>query len=276
MNHNLIVRTISGAVYVAAILAGLLLGPISFGIVFLAFCFLCLVEFYQLINNGLSLDINTPIATFAGVFLYIAGYLMASGIVETPLIFVPWIAIFIYLSVREIYRSDIKNIHALAYTFFGQVYIALPFTLLTLLAFDHSYGLVAYGHEKVLALFVILWANDVMAYLFGSKFGKHRLLERISPKKSWEGFWAGLVSGIVAAVIFAFVWPNVLNIWQWIGFGLVVGVFGVWGDLFESLIKRCLGVKDSGRMMPGHGGIVDRMDSFLMAVPAAVLYLMFI
>ena len=123
-----------------------------------------------------------------------------------------------------------------------------------------------------MAVFIFLWTSDTGAYCFGSLFGKHRLFERISPKKSWEGSIGGTFVSLLAALI---VWyfDRSLNIPQWLGFALVVVIFGTWGDLVESLLKRQLGIKDSGNILPGHGGLLDRFDSSLLALPAVVIYL---
>ena len=129
-----------------------------------------------------------------------------------------------------------------------------------------------------LSIFIFLWTNDTGAYCSGSLFGKHKLFPRISPAKSWEGSIGGGILVVIVAALIGYSTTNesgvnMLTIPQWIGLGIVVAVFGTWGDLVESLFKRTLGVKDSGNILPGHGGMLDRFDSSLMAIPAAVVYL---
>jgi len=173
-----------------------------------------------------------------------------------------------------------KNpLHDWAYTMLSQMYIALPFSMINVLAFrnmpDQSVG---FYYLLPLSIFIFLWINDTGAYCAGSLFGRHRLFERISPKKSWEGSIGGGVLVLIAAAI---IWHieqqgenlSGLNLIEWLGLGLVVVVFGTWGDLVESLFKRTLGIKDSGNILPGHGGMLDRFDSSLLAIPAAVVYL---
>jgi phosphatidate cytidylyltransferase len=162
----------------------------------------------------------------------------------------------------------------------AQMYIALPFSLLNTLAFHSTpQGFVAYDAVLPLSVFVFLWMNDTGAYLCGSLLGKHKLFPRISPGKSWEGSIGG---GILVIAIAVLVWYlteqyqlNQLGLTaiEWAGLGLTVVVFGTWGDLVESLFKRTLGIKDSGNILPGHGGMLDRFDSSLLAIPAAVVYL---
>ena len=162
----------------------------------------------------------------------------------------------------------------------SQLYIALPFSMLNVLAFEQAPNGITYQYNMQLPLcvFVFLWLNDTGAYCSGSLFGKHKLFPRISPAKSWEGSVGGaILVMIVAAIIGYFSNTNCqmsqLSIIGWVGLGLIVVVFGTWGDLVESLFKRTLGIKDSGKIMPGHGGMLDRFDSSLMAIPASVVYL---
>ena len=157
----------------------------------------------------------------------------------------------------------------------SQLYVALPFALLNVLAFQNSpeTGSVTYNPILPLSIFVFIWLSDTGAYCVGSLIGKHRLFERISPKKSWEGSIGG------ANILHRFLsWHLHISFlsclgWQWVGLAIVVVIFGTWGDLTESLMKRQLGIKDSGNILPGHGGMLDRFDSALMAIPAAVVYL---
>lgn len=153
----------------------------------------------------------------------------------------------------------------------SQLYIAVPFSIIPCLAFSNNGFVWIYP----LAIFLFLWTNDTGAYCFGTLFGKHRLFERISPKKSWEGSIGGGVLSLVVASVVAY-FDQSLNLWQWLGFALVVVVFGTWGDLVESLLKRQLGIKDSGNILPGHGGMLDRFDSSLLAIPAVAVYLYFL
>ena len=161
-----------------------------------------------------------------------------------------------------------------AFSMLSQLYVALPFALLNVLAFQYNptESSVTYNPILSLSIFVFIWLSDTGAYCVGSLIGKHRLFERISPKKSWEGSIGGGVFSIASSFVFAHYFPF-MPVWQWAGLALIVVIFGTWGDLTESLMKRQLGIKDSGHILPGHGGMLDRFDSALLAIPAAVVYL---
>lgn len=175
-------------------------------------------------------------------------------------------------STTFIKRNDV--LHGIIYSTFGQIYITLPICLLMLISYyqPYNYEGSGYDHLPVLALFVFLWVNDTAAYFIGSLIGKHKLIEHISPKKSVEGFFAGIIFTLLSSFIFARLYPD-FSIIFWAGFALIVSLFGTLGDLFESLIKRTSSVKDSGTLIPGHGGILDRIDSLLVTIPAVFLYL---
>ena len=191
-------------------------------------------------------------------------------------VFIPYLVSIVYLMVAELYLKAEDPIHDWAYTMLSQVYIALPFSLLNVLAF-HANG--QYSYVFPLSVFIFLWMNDTGAYCVGSLLGRHKLFPRISPGKSWEGSIGG---GVLVIGIAVLIWylldtylsdqPN-LTVAEWAGLGLTVVIFGTWGDLVESLFKRTIGVKDSGNILPGHGGMLDRFDSSLLAIPAAVVYL---
>ncbi len=207
-----------------------------------------------------------------------AGY--CSGLTPSAA-FVPYLLTVVYLLVSELYLKQTNPINNWAYTMLSQMYIALPFSMINVLAFRSTPdGNVTFEWLLPLSLFIFLWTNDTGAYCSGSLLGRHKLFPRISPGKSWEGSIGGAVFVMIAAAIIYFL--NVgqtdglvagMPLWQWLGLGLVVVVFGTWGDLVESLFKRTLGIKDSGNILPGHGGMLDRFDSSLMAIPAAVVYL---
>ena len=199
--------------------------------------------------------------------------------IEGFIVFVPYVLTIIYMFISELYLKNENPVNSWAYTMLGQMYIVLPFSLINVLAFQQvGPGQITFDFLLPLSIFIFLWTNDTGAYVCGSLFGKHKLFPRISPKKSWEGsIGGGILVLIVAGVIGYFAnnsgTPHVLSIPAWVGLGLVVVFFGTWGDLVESLLKRTLGVKDSGNILPGHGGMLDCFDSSLLAIPAAVVYL---
>ena len=186
-----------------------------------------------------------------------------------------WLAVaLLYFVVRltmQLYVKSENPIRDMALSILGIVYVALPITLLNVIYFDYS-------PKILLAAFIFIWINDTGAYCVGSTLGKHRLFERVSPKKSWEGFWGGMAFCVVTSYLLYTCneFFNGPNLWVWIGFGLIVSIFATWGDLCESLIKRTLKVKDSGTLLPGHGGILDRIDSLLMVSPSILIYFMII
>jgi phosphatidate cytidylyltransferase len=149
------------------------------------------------------------------------------------------------------------------------VYCAAPFSLLNFIALGSE---LSFTPWFVLALFVFVWINDSGAFLVGTQIGKHRLLERISPKKSWEGFVGGLLFTLASSLVFAHFFSEI-SLYIWLGLSATIVVFATLGDLTESLLKRTLGVKDSGKLLPGHGGMLDRFDSIIMAIPALYIYL---
>ena len=275
--NNFIVRTITAVFFVAAIVCSFL-RPEAMVLLFALVTGLTIWEFTGLVNQRKGVTVNRMICTVAGVyfFLAMAGY---SSELTPSAVFIPYLVTLIYLMVEELYLKHEDPINNWAYTMLSQLYIALPFSLLNVLAFRSNGYDIEYSYLAPLAVFVFLWMNDTGAYCVGSLLGRHKLFPRVSPGKTWEGSIGGAL--LVVAVALA-IWHFTtlygvndlgLSAAEWAGMGLVVVVFGTWGDLVESLFKRTLGVKDSGNILPGHGGMLDRFDSSLLAVPAVVVYL---
>lgn len=275
MKSNFIQRAITGVIFVGVLIGCILGGPISFSLLFALITALTIHEFGTIVSKQPDVEINKPICMLAGVFLFF-GFAYLSVMPGQSEILIPYLFLLIYLLVSELYLKKKNPLNNWAYTMMSQVYIALSFSMLNVLAY-HSVGgtspyQIQYNPILPLSIFIFTWINDTGAYCTGMLFGKHRLFERISPKKSWEGSIGGGVFSIIAAILMAHFFPF-MSIGVWIGLALTVVVFGTWGDLTESLLKRTLGIKDSGNILPGHGGMLDRFDSTLMAVPAAVVYL---
>lgn len=271
---NLIQRTITGVLFVAILVGCILYGPLSFVTLFAFITGLTVWEFAHLVNQEADVQINRLITTTGGIYLFVAVFCFCTEQTDAR-IFIPYLLILIYLMVSELYLKRENPVNNWAYSFMSQLYVALPFALLNVLAFQRDNGspnAFSYNAVLPLAVFIFNWVNDTGAYCTGTLFGKHRLFERISPKKSWEGSIGGGVLCILVSLLMAHFFPFLSEL-EWIGFALVVVIFGTWGDLVESLFKRHLGIKDSGHILPGHGGMLDRFDSTLLAIPAVVLYL---
>ena len=275
--NNFIVRTITGVIFVAAIVASFL-KPETMVLLFSIVTGLTVWEFTGLVNERENVTVNRFICTVAGVYFFFAMTYFCSdlyGGAAKSVVFIPYLVTIIYLMIAELYLKQADPIQDWAYTMLSQMYIALPFSLLNVLAFTATTnGVVTFNTLLPLSIFIFLWVNDSGAYCVGSLLGRHKLFPRISPGKSWEGSIGGAVFVLLAAyAISYFLDGRMLNSLEWLGLGLVVVIFGTWGDLVESLFKRTLGIKDSGNILPGHGGMLDRFDSSLMAIPAAVVYL---
>ena len=274
---NFIIRTITGIIFVAAIVASFL-RPEAMVLLFSIVTGLTVWEFTGLVNEREHVTVNRFICTVAAVYLFFAMTYYCSdlyGGAAKSVVFIPYLVTIIYLLISELYLKQTDPIEDWAYTMLSQMYIALPLSLLNVLAFTATpEGTVTFNPLLPLSVFVFLWVNDSGAYCIGSLIGRHKLFPRISPGKSWEGSVGGAVFVLAAAyAIHYFLDVPVTNLYHWLGLGLVVVVFGTWGDLVESLLKRTLGVKDSGDILPGHGGMLDRFDSALLAIPASVVYL---
>lgn len=273
---NLVQRTITGVLFVAILVGGILFSPLTFGLLFMLITALSVWEFARLVNQRADVAVNPFITTLGGVYLFLAIYCYCTEATDAR-IFIPYLLILIYLLVSELYLKQPSPMNNWAYSLMSQLYVALPFALLCVLAFQRNAvesdsSPISFNAILPLSVFIFNWSNDTGAYCTGMLFGRHRLFERISPKKSWEGSVGGGIISVIVSLIMAHFFPF-LSTLQWVGFALVVVVFGTWGDLVESLLKRQLGIKDSGNILPGHGGMLDRFDSTLLAVPAVVLYL---
>ena len=273
---NLVQRTITGVLFVAILVGGILFSPLTFGLLFMLITALSVWEFARLVNQRADVAVNPFITTLGGVYLFLAIYCYCTEATDAR-IFIPYLLILIYLLVSELYLKQPNPMNNWAYSLMSQLYVALPFALLCVLAFQRNpvesdSSPISFNAILPLSVFIFNWSNDTGAYCTGMLFGRHRLFERISPKKSWEGSVGGGIISVIVSLIMAHFFPF-LSTLQWVGFALVVVVFGTWGDLVESLLKRQLGIKDSGNILPGHGGMLDRFDSTLLAVPAVVLYL---
>lgn len=275
--RNFFVRTITGIIFVAAIVASFL-RPEAMVLLFSIVTGMTVWEFTGLVNERPGVSVNRFISTVAAVYFFFAMTYFCSDLyagTAKSVVFIPYLVTIVYLLIAELYMKQEDPIEDWAYTMLAQMYIALPFSLLNVLAFTATPGGIATFNTLLpLSIFIFLWVNDSGAYCIGSLLGRHKLFPRISPGKSWEGSIGGAIFVLAAAfAISYYLDQTMLTLWQWMGLGLVVVIFGTWGDLIESLFKRTLGIKDSGNILPGHGGMLDRFDSSLLAIPAAVIYL---
>ena len=252
-------------------------GPQSAFIFFALVAAGCVYEFGTIMNKHYEAETNRPLSAIAAFILCSAVWQYQIGYGDYVKMFALYGFTLLYIIVSELYRQADNPIRNWALAFASQIYIALPFSLLPFISirYDAVENLMQYEWIYTLAIFIFLWTNDTGAYLVGSLFGRYvpyKLFPRISPKKSWIGSMGGVMLTIIAAAVIEH-YAAGLPLWQWIGLALTVCVFGTWGDLVESLIKRQVGIKDSGKILPGHGGFLDRFDSALLAIPGAVIYL---
>ena len=275
--RNLIIRTLTGAIYVLLLVGCTVYSPVSAFFFFAIIAAATLWEFGTLMNTHVGAKMPRPINAMAGVVLVAGVWLSAIASPQTPRMFSLYGLLMLYIIISELYRKADNPLKNWALCFASQLYIAVPFALLPLLSivYDETASSMVYNWIYPLALFIFLWVNDTFAYLCGCTLQKYvpaKLFPRISPKKSWIGSIGGGVFTLLAAVIIWWWQPDTMPLLRWLGFALVVIVFGTWGDLVESLIKRQLGIKDSGHVLPGHGGMLDRFDSALLVIPASVIY----
>jgi phosphatidate cytidylyltransferase len=268
--NNFLLRTISGILFVIAIVGALIIGKYTFLIVYSGILVLSMFEFYNLSTKA-KIKPQFFIGILIGLALFMGTYLFTTGSIEAIFLlgFIPLtICIFIF----ELYRDHKRPFHNIAYTLLGIFYIAFPFSLFNFMVFNSSSHQFSYSYEILLSYFLLIWANDTGAYLFGVSLGKHKIFPRISPKKSWEGFIGGLIFTAIVAWAISLFFHNI-TFANWLAVGFIAAIIGVFGDLVESMYKRSLDVKDSGKFLPGHGGILDRFDSVFLSAPIVFAYL---
>ena len=277
---NLMVRTLSGLVLVAVFVGAVLGSQWSFGALLLLILVGGQTEFYKLAREtGLSPQRWMGLAV--GVLLFALNFIVfrqfsrsvtdeAGGAVLYLLLYIGLLLPTLF--VCELFRRSATPLANLGATLLGVLYVAVPLSLLLYVPVLAGDGV--WRPETVLCYIFIIWANDVFAYLVGMTFGRHRLCDRLSPKKSWEGFFGGLAGAVATGLAAAYALDA--NYWVWGGLALVASLSGVAGDLVESMFKREAGVKDSGQVIPGHGGVLDRFDALLLSAPYVFLYLLLV
>lgn len=229
--------------------------------VFLLVSLFSLNEFYRLITKNDEVEPNRILGMITGLFLYVV--VSFDAILLEPLRWQQLIyPLFGSIFIAELYRKKKQPFHNIAFTLTGLLYTVLPFGLLSEIASFRD----AYNPGILLGYFVLIWTSDTFAYLIGRKIGKNRLFERISPKKSWEGSAGGAVAAIAMAMLLSRIYPDI-EVWIWMVMSSIIVITGTLGDLTESLLKRSLNVKDSGNILPGHGGLLDRFDAILLSAP---------
>jgi phosphatidate cytidylyltransferase len=274
---NFLRRTLTGFWIVVFIIGGFLLHPVSFAVTGLIILTGTQYEYYRIIGKtGIRPQMITGLAV--SVTAYVLATLAAAGILATQwlLLVLPLLSL---VFITGLYRKEDRPFDSIAHTLLPLVYITLPLSLIPFAGFGHS-GLkpilpaagIIFSPGIIIGFFLLLWINDTGAYLAGVTLGKHRLMERISPKKSWEGFAGGALLALAAAW-FMPGWLGITDRKGWLLISIIITVTGTYGDLSESMLKRSLGLKDSGNIMPGHGGFLDRFDSTLMSFPLVYLFI---
>lgn len=269
---NLLTRTLSGAIYVALILGSILWGPMAFSLLLFAFLVLSLREFLILAKKG-GFKLPAAFMYFTGIVSYSLIALFSLGYIPVKIlvIIIPLIsALFVF----ELYGNLKTPIQNISFSILALIYIVMPLSLMNFF-FVKTDSIEVYQKGMVLGFFVIIWVNDTFAYLSGMLLGKHKLFKSISPNKTWQGSIGGAIFSLIAGWGFSIYFPW-LSLELWLAFATILIIFGTFGDLVESMFKRRLGIKDSGDIMPGHGGILDRLDSLLIAAPFIFVFIILV
>lgn len=272
---NILIRAASGAVYVALIIFSVLYGGYwAFPTLCGFFTFIGIMEFQRMAQTDFF---SSPQSLFVDLLI---GLLLITvtaadmrtafdSFIQAALIVIICVLVFVRL-IMQLYSHRTDAVKHLAYSLMSIFYVAVPLVFAITLFYN-------YGPAMMLLVFIMIWLNDTGAFLVGTALGSHHLFKRLSPKKSWEGFVGGLCFCIAAGYLARPIAPEAFSGYTdgWlVGLGALVCAMSTWGDLFESMIKRNFGVKDSGNILPGHGGILDRIDSLLFVAPAVVLFLL--
>ncbi len=265
--NNLTQRIITGLLGSAGIVAGVYYSEWLYFAIFFIICLFALLEFYKLAGiDGLAPQ--STFGTVCGLFVYCVSFFIEQhSLPASYYIMIFPLVSFVYM-IKLYKKFERKPFTNIAFTFLGIFYVAVPFALLNLAVFDDG----VYNYQIIFGCLIILWASDTGAYFAGTYLGKRKLFERISPKKSWEGFFGGALLALVFTFIIAYYFHN-LTYMQWMVVSIIIIVGGTFGDLVESLLKRSIEIKDSSNSLPGHGGFLDRFDGLLISAPFIVAYL---
>lgn len=267
---KLVTRTITGFVLVLLMLAAIIASQYTYAVLFLLMLAGGLTEFFKFYEQS-EVKPQRGLSYLISFSLFITSFFIAQGAISANY-FLAIACLLLLIMSAELYRKQAKPVENIAVTIFSIIYLALPLSLTNYLVFSDLFPNHTYAPQLLVALFVLIWTHDSGAYLFGVSMGKHRLFERISPKKSWEGAAGGTLTSIGAAFILARYIPEI-QLTHWIAISILTAVSSTFGDLTESMFKRHFQVKDSGHLLPGHGGILDRFDSILFAIPVIVVYI---
>jgi phosphatidate cytidylyltransferase len=264
-----ITRSITAVVFAALVVSSIMVHHLFFAVLFLLVTVLGLFEFYKLLK---SIDVypNKFSGILSGIVLFVTNALVAYGYAEFRILMINFIVIF-FIFFIELFQKHSKPFSDITFAVFGLIYIALPFSLLNYLPNPTLEPGIRFP-GLLMGFFVIVWINDTGAYIVGSLIGKRRLFPRHSPKKSWEGAIGGAFFSLIAGLVISR-FCEVITTIDWLAISLIIVVFSTYGDLFESMFKRSLKIKDSGSILPGHGGILDRFDGVFFAAPFVLVYL---
>lgn len=265
--NNLTQRIITGVLGAAGTITAICASEWSYGAVFFIICLFALLEFYKLVG----LDGHVPqktFGTFCGIFIFSLSFFIERGDLSSRYYFLIFPIVSCVYMIKLYKKFERKPFTNIAFNLLGIFYVAVPFALLNVAVFENE----SYNYEIIFGLLFILWASDTGAYFAGTFLGRRKLFERISPKKSWEGFFGGAI----LAMLFAYgisLYFHSLTQAQWMIIGVIIVIGGTFGDLVESLLKRSIEIKDSGTALPGHGGFLDRFDGLFISCPFIVAFL---
>ncbi|WP_205500616.1 phosphatidate cytidylyltransferase [Rufibacter psychrotolerans] len=263
---NLQQRVLAGVIGGAVFIGAIYWNQWTFFLLFLLLTVLGLLEFYRLLAEK-GYRPNKVLGVLLGGAMFGLGFWVKANDLSPEWLFLLLPLLFITL-VAELYRKTEHPFVNIALTLLGVLYIALPFSLLHVLAFLPD----RYSWQIILGVMFLIWSSDTGAYAAGRTLGKNKLFPRISPGKTWEGLVGGVLLSLGVAWLLSRSFED-LSLEHWLGVAVLVSIFGVWGDLVESMLKRSLQVKDSGTLIPGHGGILDRFDSLILVIPFLVAFL---
>lgn len=270
---NFLTRVATGLVFGIVLIGSMWLGKNYFGLLFIIVTMLSVKEFCTLIAKHKKTTFSKWWAILGGGYLFAAFFAVYHlGFEHKLAVFAPYIALVVYVFIQQVFSIKGSKLDNFAYFTLSQVYAALPFAMLNMLSTVGAAEGETYNMLLPLCIFIFIWCNDTGAFCIGCTMGRHKMFERVSPKKTWEGFAGGAIVAIAAGVVLSYI-SDIMNVWQWTGMAAIVVATATLGDLIESCMKREMQIKDSGNILPGHGGMLDRFDSTILATPSVIAYL---